>query len=85
MEGAIIGSPTATGVGFLNILTQCTILAHTIVYKFDRWHANDHIRQTRKGTIIEVTEPSVPEFTRIHDNMNLSLDRVSSKTVNITF
>ena len=28
-----------------------------------------------------MTELSVPEFTRVHDNMNLSLDRVSSKMV----
>ena len=55
------------------------------MYKFDRWHANDHIRQTREGTVIEVTETSVLEFTSIHDYMNLSLDRVSSKMVNITY
>ena len=79
------GPPTVTRVGFLNILSKRTTFTHAIVYKVDRGHASDHVRQTWKGTVIEVTEPSLPEFTRVHSRMNLSLDGVSHKTVNITF
>ena len=79
------GPPITTGVGFLNILSKCTTFAHAIVYKVDRGHASDHLWKTGKGTVVEVTEPSVPEFTRIHGRMNQCLDGVSYKTVYITF
>ena len=79
------GPPTATRVEFLNIISKRTTFTHTIMYKVDRGHANDHIRKTGKGTVVEVTEPSVLEFTRVHSSMNLSLDGASYNTIYITF
>ena len=70
------GPPIAARVGILNILSKCATFAHTIMYKAERGHASDHLWQTGKGTIVEVTEPSVPEFTRVHGLMNQSLDGV---------
>ena len=70
------GPPIAARVGLLNILSKCATLAHAIMYKIERGHASDHLWQTGKGTIVEVTEPFVPEFTRVHGLMNQGLDGV---------